>query len=79
MSSRHYNFEVPVHISGFYAGFVPGKLQEAKLWDPLPNSVKWTMYNAAESHSELVLTKADLDSIDDHTWAAIYQLVQGYL
>jgi hypothetical protein len=79
MISRHYNFEVPVHISGFYASFVPGKLVAANLWKPLPNHVKQTMTLAASSMSELVLTKADLDSIDDHTWAAIYQLVQQYL
>jgi len=79
MSKRSYEFDIPVHINGFYAGFVPSKLAEANLWNPLPNSVQDKMNDAATHGTELVLTKEDLDSIDDHTWSGILALVKPFV
>jgi len=77
--SREYNFKFPVVLSGFIVSFIPGQLVEKGLWDRLPHNLLHKINDAAESWNNLVLTKEDLDEIDDATWLQIAELIAPYI
>jgi hypothetical protein len=71
MSKRKYHFQLPYEIGSFYVGFGISQLKHEGLFQKLPKGLQSRFQQAADNWSSLVVTKADCDSIDDHTWAAI--------
>jgi len=67
--ARKYKFPLPITIGSFKANFVPGILKENNLWDHIPKDIQ----NKFMTHgwNDVVITKEELDEIDDQTWAKI--------
>lgn len=74
---RRYPFKVPVTLSSFVVGEAPWELEENHII--LPNPIMEKINEAKSNWQTLTLTQADLDSIDDDTWDALYQLIKPYL
>lgn len=76
---RTYPFNLPTTISSFIDRFIPGKLQEAGVWDNLPDDFQKKIVDAEDSGQGLEITQEDLDSLDDDTWNTISELIKPYI
>lgn len=76
---RNYPFKLPVKISSFIDRFIPGKLEEAGVWDNLPDDFQKKIVDAEDSWDGLEITQEDLDSLDNDTWRKISELIQPYI
>ena len=63
---RKYNFELPITIGSFKASFVPGILKDDGLWDHVPQDIQDKFVNSG--WNDVVITKEDLDELDNVTW-----------
>lgn len=68
MSNRTYNFELPYEISSFYVTFGINKLKSEGTFDKLPAVLQAKLQHASENWEAVLVTKTELDSIDDDVW-----------
>lgn len=61
----------PIEVSAWKVNWIPGVVSGYGLWEPLPASLKAKINAAVDGNNDLVITMADLDTIDDVTWVKI--------
>jgi hypothetical protein len=72
--NRHYEFEFPINVPGFYMGILVGKLtaphegRPRGFWPSLPHDLGVKINAASTSGQGMTITQADLDGIDDKDW-----------
>ena len=72
MTTRIYDFPLPVHISGFQDSIGISDLKDAGIWDRVPTDLQTKMTNASSWLSGGAdITKADLDELPDNVWSFI--------
>lgn len=70
MSKRHYHFELPYEMSGFYASMAVSELQQMGLWDKIPLRLRNKLLECGFFDS-MEITKADCDALPDDVFAKI--------
>ena len=76
MPNRKYPFALPIHLSGMECGGACHLLKEDHVWEKLPKSVQKKLEEAS-FWTGVDLVKADLDSIDNKTYASIQALLKA--
>ena len=69
--ARNYRFALPYTIPSWMVGFAIDRINGANLWTSLSRDLAAKVNDAAKNRTDLVLTRNDLDSLSDETWAAI--------
>ncbi len=75
MTDRTYDFALPLTVANYQLGFLIGMLVQNDLWYKLPTAVAIKINAASSGHSDLIVTKRDLDSLSDPVYDAISKLV----
>jgi len=75
MPQRSYPHELPLNIPSFYVRVLEGKIVDAGLWSELPIPLLNRLEAARINGTGEGITQADLDSIDDKTWAKVAKLL----
>lgn len=73
--ARNYNHEFPINIPSFYVRILEGKIVDAGLWSELPVKLLNRLETARKNGTGEAITQADLDSIDDKTWAKVAKVL----
>lgn len=60
--------ELPYVIAAWKVGFAIQAIVQAGMWSNLPRSVALKINDAYSNGRDLVVTKADLDSLPDDAW-----------
>lgn len=77
MTDRNYGRSLPYTIPSWELGIVVGALTQNDIWNRLPRAVAVKINDARMRGVDLIVTKADLDSLPDSVWLAISHLLPG--
>ena len=75
MPNRKYPFTLPIHLSGMEAGGAVYMLKENNVWEKIPKSIQEKL-ESASFWTGVDIHKADLDRIDNKTYAVIQSLLK---
>lgn len=68
---RVYHFKLPYTIQAVYLHYGIGQLKKEGAWAKLPKKLQTSWERAEASWHSVIVTKEDIDSIDDATWKSI--------
>jgi hypothetical protein len=77
--ARDYDIKLPLTVPDWAVGGVVTALVGADVWFKLPADIAERINKAATAGTELVVSKADLDRLDDATWAAVNEKIPDTL